>query len=70
MEIEAQIAAARRELSMRKRVYPRWVAQDKMKQSDADYQTAAMAAILATLEAVKAERDAKVVSELQLVVKP
>ena len=44
------LACARRELAMRERVYPRWVALRKMKQADADRETAVMRAIVAHLE--------------------
>ena len=57
--IEQQIAAVRRELAMRQRVYPGWVEKKKMKQADADYQLAAMQAVHDTLMAIKEEADAK-----------
>ncbi len=53
--IDEQIAAVKRELSMRRRVYPRWVAQHKMTREDAAKQIALMESVLATLEAVKAQ---------------
>lgn len=37
---------AERELNMRKRVYPRWVAQSKMTQASADKETQTMEAIM------------------------
>jgi hypothetical protein len=40
------IACAKRELAMRKRVYPRWVADDRMTQDKADKEIAHMTAIL------------------------
>lgn len=55
MDIADQIAAARRELGMRRGVYPRRVADGKMKQAKADHEIAAMEAIIATLEAVEAK---------------
>lgn len=45
------LACARRELAMRRKVYPRQVALGRMKQSDADRETAHMAAIVTLLEA-------------------
>jgi hypothetical protein len=52
--IERQIAAVRREITMRKRVYPRWVSNGKMSERNADDELTAMEAVLATLERVKA----------------
>ena len=37
MTLTDQIAAARRELGMRRRVYPRWVTNGKMTQATADH---------------------------------
>jgi hypothetical protein len=45
-----QLACAKRELTMRERVYPRWVANGKMSQAKADHETQAMRAIIATLD--------------------
>lgn len=56
--IERQIACVRREVGMRRRVYPGWVAARRLTQEEADRQLEAMEAALATLERVKAERDA------------
>lgn len=50
-----QIAAAKREVGQRLRVYPRLVDAGKMTRQKADAETAAMEAIVATLEAVAAE---------------
>lgn len=47
-----QIACARRELSMRRRVYPMWVSTQRMTQAKADHEIACMEAIVATLEAM------------------
>lgn len=47
-----QIACVKREIAMRERVYPRWVAAGKMKQEKADAEIAAMRAVLATLNAL------------------
>lgn len=58
--IESQIACVRREISMRRKVYPRWVSAGKMTQDEADRQIATMEAAMATLESVRAERQAKV----------
>lgn len=48
--IEDQIACVRREIGMRKRVYPRWVENGKMKINQADREIAVMEAVLKTLE--------------------
>jgi hypothetical protein len=42
---DVMIACARRELAMRKNVYPKWVAAGRMKQDAADKEIAAMQAI-------------------------
>lgn len=41
-----KLASAQRELGMRKRVYPRWVEQGKMKQAAADREIEIMQAIV------------------------
>lgn len=46
-----KLACVKRELSMRERVYPRWVENKKMTQQQADRETAAMRAIVADYEA-------------------
>lgn len=48
--IDEQIACVRREISMRERVYPRWVESGRLTQQKADAETNAMRAVLATLE--------------------
>lgn len=52
--IDKQIKCAKRELSMRLGVYPRWVANASMSQEKADDEIAAMEAIIETLEEVEA----------------
>ena len=55
--ISEQLACAKREVGMRKRVYPRRVEAGRMTQAKADAETAAMEAIVATLEQLeRAER--------------
>lgn len=46
-----QIACVEREIAMRERVYPRWVADHKMTQKKADQELAAMRAVLETVKA-------------------
>ena len=48
-----QIACVKREIAMRERVYPRRVADGKMKQQDADREIEAMRAVLETVEKVE-----------------
>jgi hypothetical protein len=47
--IDEQIAAVKREIVMRQRVYPRRVAAKQMTQKKADSEIAAMSAVLDTL---------------------
>lgn len=53
VSLDDQIACAKRELAMRRRAYARWVDQGRMTKADADRETEAMAAIVATLENIK-----------------
>jgi hypothetical protein len=48
--IEDQIKCVRREIAMRRRVFAKRVADDKMKPKDARYEIECMEAVLATLE--------------------
>lgn len=57
VSLKDQIAEVGRECAMRRRVYPRWVADNKMTQAAADRQIAAMDAALSTL--AKLARDAQ-----------
>lgn len=50
-----QIACVRREIGMRERVYPRRVADGKMKPAAADRELETMCAVLATLLSIKPE---------------
>lgn len=52
MKLTDQHACVQREIAMRKRVYPRWVASGKMTKPKADHEIATMEAVLATIEAV------------------
>jgi hypothetical protein len=45
-----KLKCAQRELEMRKRVYPRWVAENKMTQSFCDREMRVMAAIIEDYE--------------------
>jgi len=57
--IERQIAAVRDEIGKRKRLYPKWVREQRMTQAESDDRIACMEAVRATLERVKAEAEAK-----------
>lgn len=50
--ITEQIKVVRREIDYRKRLYPRWVADGRMTQLEANYQIEAMEYVLNTLQAV------------------
>jgi hypothetical protein len=45
-----QIKCAKRELALRRSAYPKWVESGRMKREAADYEIAAMEAVLASLE--------------------
>lgn len=50
--IEDQVKCVEREISMRERVYPRWVADKKLTQATADRELAGMKAVLRTLKSL------------------
>lgn len=50
ISLAEQVDCVRRELRMRERAYPRWIAAGKMTQAKADAEIAAMTAVLATVE--------------------
>jgi hypothetical protein len=54
--LEVQIAEVQAEIATRQKVYGRLVVTGKMKPSQAEYKIAVMAAVLATLEELLAER--------------
>mgnify|MGYP003396328822 CR=1 FL=1 len=51
-DIARQIKCVQRELALRKRVYPRFVAGEKITQEVADEEIAVMTAVLATLKSL------------------
>lgn len=51
--LDKQIACAKRELAMRKRVYPSWVTAKRMTVFKAEDEIDAMAAIVETLEGLQ-----------------
>jgi hypothetical protein len=56
--IDDQIACVEREIAMRRRAYPRWIADRRMSQAKAQHELDAMCAVLATLQRVKANASA------------
>ena len=50
--ITEQIKVVRREIDYRKRLYPKWVADGRMTQQEANYQIELMEYVLNTLNAV------------------
>lgn len=52
MTIDDQIKCVRREIAMRRQMYPKWVASGRLKKGQADHEIAAMEAVLATLDKV------------------
>lgn len=53
VSLEDQITCAKRELAMRKRMYPTWVNAKRLNHLKAENEIAAMAAIVTTLEGLK-----------------
>lgn len=53
VSIDVQILCVQREIRMREQVYPRWVANGKMKLDAAEREIEAMKAVLETLRQVK-----------------
>ena len=51
-----QLESARRELAMRDRVYPKWVASKRMTQQQADHELACMESIAGTLATLIAKK--------------
>lgn len=53
MTLDEQIKCVEREIDKRKRFYPRWVAEGRMKQIDADYEIECMQYVLNTIKQTK-----------------
>ena len=53
MDISEQIKCIKREIGMRKRVYPRWVENGNMTKEKAEHELAAMSAVLETLQSLE-----------------
>lgn len=54
--LASQIAEVEREIALRERCYPRWVASNSMTQKNADKQLLAMRAVLETLREIQRQR--------------
>lgn len=52
-KINGQIACVKREIAMRERVYPKWIAAGRMKAEMAEREIDTMRGVLETLEGVK-----------------
>lgn len=50
MTLRDQLAAARRELALRRSAYPKWIASGRMAKDKAEHEIAAMQAIVETLQ--------------------
>lgn len=55
ISLEEQVKCVEREIAMRKRVYPRWIEQERMTFSKAQAEIAAMEAVLATVREAAAK---------------
>lgn len=55
VDLDAQMAELKREITLRERLYPRWVQDRKLSQATADRQLEAMRSALATLERMASE---------------
>ena len=55
IDLTDQLACVEREITMRERLYPRWVQAQKMTQARADHEIAAMKAVYDTLALLRAK---------------
>lgn len=53
ISLQEQIKCVEREIAMRRRVYPRWIFNNKMKQAQADLEIERMEAVLNTLQTLQ-----------------
>ena len=60
ISLDAQLACVRREHALRQRVYPRWVATNKMTQAQADHELATMEAVYRSLLTLQDAQTARV----------
>ena len=61
--LKQQMRCVRRELAMRKRVYPKWVLSERMSQDQATLEIDTMAAVLATLERLSEQGQTRLFTE-------
>ena len=54
--LQEQISCVRRELALRKRVYPRWIESGRMKPETADHEINCMQAVHETLSSLLTEK--------------
>lgn len=57
MNITHQIECAKRELAMRRGVYPKWIGLGRMSKDNAEHELQAMQAIVTTLEGVRRQSE-------------
>lgn len=62
--IAEQLACVERELGMRKRIYPRWIANGKLNQAAADLEMRRMEAVRDTLKRAQVELTDKVRADI------
>jgi hypothetical protein len=65
ISLEQQVACARRELALRRNVYPKWIESRKMTSEKAKWEIDTMEAIVATLEKMKTLGDVSEQMKLQ-----
>ncbi len=53
VSLDDQIACVARELALRRSAYPKWVANGRMKQSEAEREVARMTAVIETLKGLR-----------------
>lgn len=58
ISLDEQIAAVEREVHVREKCYPKWVAEHRMLQSKANHELAAMRAVHVTLKSIKENQSA------------
>jgi hypothetical protein len=63
--LDQQVACARRELALRRNVYPKWIEARKMTAEKAQWEIDTMEAIVATLEKMKTLGDVSEQMKLQ-----
>ena len=54
--IDEQIAEVKREIAMRKKVYPKWIEAGSMQKTKADFQILVMEAVLISLQEIAKQK--------------